>query len=343
MTKSYLLKIRGGVEVDSQGKKAGKGPLISEEVSATLGVSQDQYLFQPITFEPGIAAREGGHIYEGVSGTLRSNAGDNQMHVAYKVINLNKDDVQSKQILDPKGIAPSIYAGESRGGGGEMYVIENHPADSRVSLDDSGKVQTLTGRMGTGGGNTPMILEPIVYGISSYSSNSMKSDNPDSGIYEAKTSRSLDRNGGNPACNQGGMIVLEGNGSRPSHHGDGYLESDKMYTLNTIERHGVCYTVDQGGGKSQVNINEDMSPTLTATHDGAPAVCYATCHGTHHTHAIKDCSPTLMSSDYKDPIIVAYPEVVGTLMANSHPGSYCGQDAYNDMFIVEQINETQDD
>ena len=39
------LKIRGGVERDSQGKKAGKGPLIQWEKSATLGVSQDQTLF----------------------------------------------------------------------------------------------------------------------------------------------------------------------------------------------------------------------------------------------------------------------------------------------------------
>ena len=36
-----------------------------------------------VTFEPGIASREGGHIYEGVSGTLRANAGDNQMATAY--------------------------------------------------------------------------------------------------------------------------------------------------------------------------------------------------------------------------------------------------------------------
>lgn len=114
----------------------------------------------------------------------------------------------------------------------------------------------------------------VCYGISPYDSNAMKSDNPHSGIYEAKTARTLDLNGGNPACNQGGMIVLEGNGQRPSHQGDGYLESDKMYTLNTIERHGVCYTVDQGGGKSQVSISKEKSPTLTTTHDGAPAVCY---------------------------------------------------------------------
>lgn len=32
----------------------------------------------------------------------------------------------------------------------------------------------------------------------------MKSQNPHSGIYEADTSRTLDLNGGSPACNQGG-------------------------------------------------------------------------------------------------------------------------------------------
>ena len=50
---------------------------------------------------------------------------------------------------------------------------------------------------------------PVVcYGISSYESNAMKSNNPHSGIYEAKTSRTLDLNGGNPACNQGGVVVV---------------------------------------------------------------------------------------------------------------------------------------
>ena len=46
----------------------------------------------------------------------------------------------------------------------------------------------------------------IAYGISSYESNAMKSKNPHSGIYEADTSRTLDANGGNPACNQGGYV-----------------------------------------------------------------------------------------------------------------------------------------
>lgn len=50
---------------------------------------------------------------------------------------------------------------------------------------------------------------PAVYNISAYESNAMKSSNPHSGIYEAKASRTLDLNGGNPGCNQGGTMILE--------------------------------------------------------------------------------------------------------------------------------------
>ena len=80
---------------------------------------------------------------------------------------------------------------------------------------------------------------PIPYGISSYDSNAMKSENPRSGIYEADTSRTLDQSGGNPSCNQGGIAV-------------------------------VC--VDMGGGKSSCNLTHEQSPTLTCTHAGEPAV-----------------------------------------------------------------------
>ena len=44
-------------------------------------------------------------------------------------------------------------------GANDCFSIENHPADSRVDIDESGKVQTLTSRMGTGGGNVPMVME----------------------------------------------------------------------------------------------------------------------------------------------------------------------------------------
>ena len=39
-----------------------------------------------------------------------------------------------------------------------VYSVENHPNDSRVGINEDGKVQALTSRMGTGGGNVPMVL-----------------------------------------------------------------------------------------------------------------------------------------------------------------------------------------
>lgn len=32
---------------------------------------------------------------------------------------------------------------------------------------------------------------------------------------------------------------------------------------------------------------------------------------------------------------MSYQKVTGPLMANSHPGSYCGQDAYSDMLVTD--------
>lgn len=42
-----------------------------------------------------------------------------------------------------------------------VYSVENHSADSRVTIRDDDKCQTLTSRMGTGGNNVPMILEIV--------------------------------------------------------------------------------------------------------------------------------------------------------------------------------------
>ena len=93
----------------------------------------------------------------------------------------------------------------------------------------------------------------------------MKSANPDSGFYEADTTRCLDANGGNPSCNQGGMaiVALEGNGSRPSHRGDGFKETEEMYTLNATEQHGVAYSSSKASFFTEAE--EELANTLVAT------------------------------------------------------------------------------
>lgn len=95
------------------------------------------------------------------------------------------------------------------------------------------------------------------YGISPYASNAMKSRNPHSGIYKANTVRTLDNNGGNPACNQGGVMVMsiEGNGTRPSHRG-GVSESGVSFTLNAVERHGVAVIREEDETRTNDNRAE---------------------------------------------------------------------------------------
>lgn len=130
---------------------------------------------------------------------------------------------------------------ESIGENGCGLMFENHSQDTRYR-GPLEVAQTVSSTYGTGGNNQPFVVEkPRAYGICAKDSNSMKSANPNSGFYEADTARCLDGNGGNPSCNQGGIAVIEGNGSRPSHKGDGYKESDVMYTLNATEQHAVAF------------------------------------------------------------------------------------------------------
>ena len=52
------------------------------------------------------------------------------------------------------------------------------------------------------------------------------------------------------------IIALEGNGARPSHFGKGWSDDGIMYTLNTIDRHTVCYAVENHPNDSRVKIDE---------------------------------------------------------------------------------------
>ena len=241
-------------------------------------------------------------------------------------------------------------------------VFENHGQDCRYK-GPMDVTQTVLSTFGTGGNNQPFVLQtpktlkirsgcegggkgaliqddksatlgcnndqtlfvPKAYGICSKGSNSMKSDNPESGFYEAHKSRTLDANGGDPSCNQGGIAVvaIEGNGTRPSHHGDGYSEKDVMFTLNATEQHGVVYSTSKNS---------------------------------HHTEAEENLANTLVASDYKDPPIVGgrsygfYPQMKaecvtfteeksGCLVNGTNPGYQNG--VVDEDYIVRRLTPTE--
>lgn len=91
-----------------------------------------------------------------------------------------------------------------------VILMDHHPQDSRLTVNSSGVVQTLTARMGNSPTNVPILLdapeERRVFGL-----NSIHQSRSGGGHYgyEAEVSKTLDLKGGEPTCNQGGMVILE--------------------------------------------------------------------------------------------------------------------------------------
>ena len=222
-------------------------------------------------------------------------------------------------------------------------------------------VQTLPARMGTGGGNVPLLMEaeefksPVTlkirsgcegggkgaiwqkgksatlgcnndqalfvpehkaYGICSKASHSMLSDNPYSGFYEAETSRTLDGNGGNPTCAQGGVAICQPvaftqnqrNEVRDLGEKTGALAAQPGAKQQTFVLQGSMIGRSDENGPQGNGVNEDVSFTLDAT--DRHVVCapedgvYAMTTGSY-MQVEKEVSPTLMARDFKDPTSIA--------------------------------------
>lgn len=210
----------------------------------------------------------------------------------------------------------------------ERKSVSRHPAESGTARErlagnaESGTSYAVRIREGCdGGGKGTLVQEDksgalgtsndqtiFCYGISAYESNAMKSSNPKSGVYVADTSRTLDLNGGNPACNQGGMAV-------------------------------VCAGFKLGNSEQARSIGyaEEQSPTLNAECGGnKPAV--VALDMTHACDVIRECgeiAPRLQArmGTGGNQVPLTYQKTTGTLSPGAHAGSYNGQDAYNDMLV----------
>ena len=224
---------------------------------------------------------------------------------------------QDTRFKGPVEVAETVSATYGTGGNNQPFVVESAfvPKTLKIrcgggnggkgALIQENKFATLSCN------NDQTLFVPKAYGICGKYSNSMLSDNPNSGFYEADTARTIDTSNQSPCKNQGGIVVVEGNGSRPSHHGNGYKESETMYTLNCTENHAVAYGIgrpamNQGyNAKFSFQIEEETSPTLVASGAGGIAhPVYSTSKNSHHTVAEKEKANTLVASDYKDPPVV---------------------------------------
>ena len=343
----------GGVEgtswgidhvITTGGNCTAQGPCVYEEVEATLKAAGPHAVFSAISFQERAGKPGGG-----------------------KGILIQHEHVGALSTLNNQSVLQTR----------EPILLESNQNHATVQTD--GISTALPASMGMGGGYVPMVT---AYGIGCYNSKGMLSPNPHSGIYEADTARTLDLNGGSPACNQGGIAVvqpsycLQGNGIGRSDNagcnGKGWTE-EVSYTLNTIDRPAVVQSVgcdvynqevtgevaasltaasggtntsgpkvlrlnDQGG--SVMGVSEDVTGALRAEEHGHRPIVYENHSQDSRYKPLGDISETV-SAKYRtggnnQPLVVSgtYQAVTGALTPGAHPGSYNGQDAYNDMLIA---------
>ena len=208
--------------------------------------------------------------WQGIAGELADGTGTSGRRVSAGFC--TEHSAQSRSIGYAEEKSPTLRAGRV-----PAALFESHGADARYE----GPLEicpTVVRHYGTGGNNQPLVMKDVqAYGISSFQSNAMLSANPKAGIYETETARTVDKNGGNPSCCQGGVAVVSIQGSmigrqeKNGPQGNGIAEN-VSFTLNTADRHAV-YAMTTG--------------------------C--------HSHFAKEKCPTLMARDFKDPMVVNQP------------------------------------
>ena len=113
---------------------------------------------------------------------------------------------------------------------------------------------------------------------------------------------------------------------RAQEHGHQPICIEMTSTKNTVVEDGISPTLTarMGTGGNQVNavycLNSQGGADVQITEEQSGYLTAAT-----------------NSSGNNKLAVCTYQQVTGPLMANSHPGSYCGQDAYNDMLIAHTL------
>lgn len=266
------LKIRSGCE------GGGKGALIQDDKSATLGTSNDQTVFVP--FVKGTRP----HSVEEVPTWKEGEAANTQG-------TFDVGENRCNELVVKESVAQPVVGVDCRN------LNENEEVSGTLQAKNTG-------------GYSLSYINPVAFGISSAASNGMKSDNPKVGFYEAETSKTLDISGGNPSCNQGGVCVCEPiafaqnqrNEVRDLGDKAGALAAEPGMKQQTYVLQGSMIGRAEKNGPQGDGVNEDVSFTLnTVDHH---AVAYSASKASFFTEASEERANTLVASDYKDPPIV---------------------------------------
>ena len=178
---------------------------------------------------------------------------------------------QDTRYTGPVDVAPTVSHQYGTGGNNQPFVVRKdvpfckgtrpHSAAEGQTWKEADVANTLN--VFDQGETRCNELVVKAFGISSKDSNGMKSANPHVGFYEADTVRTLDGNGGNPSCNQGGTAVVK-------------------YPVYSVTPVGFTQVV------------EDLAPTVLSRDYKSPtAVCYGVDYATYNQSATSRFQPSV--------------------------------------------------
>lgn len=266
-----------------------------EEISPTLRAGAVPGV---VSLEPGVAAREGGHIYEGVSGTLRANMGDNQMSVAYSVIEALTGNVSStlgvncNQSTGRSGVIEKTIVIDSIGGqaerGWETSVsptlkATHYKCAPSIVLADKVDPYTLKIRSGCEGGGKGALVQKdksaaLATNNDQYQFQPVSYDARGNG--DGRTVNTITGDHENRITDYTSVICAPipvhdmatrfagKRGDKADGKGNGLgvgAPGDPMNTLTAGDRHAVAYCIGNGQ-VAQLRLN-DMAGMLNCMHD----------------------------------------------------------------------------
>jgi DNA (cytosine-5)-methyltransferase 1 len=158
----------------NQGENAQYEPRIEKgETMSSLVAKGPHAVAQPIAFEPGKMQRLGyGYSDNGTSPTLRSEPGDNQLAVAQPIAIQDVRPIEKAQNgrgWNDDGTSYTVDTKATQGVAQPLYY-ESHPQDSRVN-GPKDVADTVSANYGMGGGNTPLVQQPIAVDTYNYTTN----------------------------------------------------------------------------------------------------------------------------------------------------------------------------
>lgn len=232
--------------------------------------------------------------WQGITGHAAGSVGGSGCDWGCKC--LNPEDPQSYRLFETSGAYQTLYAGEKSGGQytGVCYSIEGNTVDRESNKNGKGFSEDVSATLNT------QDKHAVAYQVEAF----------------GETGQGYWQNGIQTIRAEG-----ENRPSRPTNLVCFHCQQDPISSDDVSQ----CL-----GGQAQASSGNTVPEVVYDARGNGDGKTVCTITG-DHCDRITDYTPLVLATG-QNPVV--YPQLTGSICANSHPGGITGQDAFNDMLPV---------